>query len=33
MELDNIHKHSFILEAADIIFENLDEAIAYLKKL
>jgi nucleoside 2-deoxyribosyltransferase len=30
---DNIHKHIFILEAADIVFETLDEAVNYLLKL
>lgn len=33
MENDNIHYHSFILEAADIIFETHKEAITYLKNL
>lgn len=30
---DNIHSHSFILEAADIIFTNLDDAIVYLGEI
>jgi hypothetical protein len=33
MEKENIHNHAFILEAADIIFENYYDAIEYLKKL
>ena len=31
MEKDNIHRHAFTLEAADIIFETLDEALEYLR--
>lgn len=30
---DNIHRHAFILEMADIVFETLDEAKEYLRKL
>jgi len=33
MEKENVHRHAFILEAADIIFETLDESKAYLAKL
>ena len=30
---NNIHNHAFVLEAADVIFETMDEAMAYLCKL
>ena len=30
---DNIHNHAFIREAADIIFETIDQAISYLEKI
>jgi nucleoside 2-deoxyribosyltransferase len=30
---NNIHRHAFILEAADIIFEEHEEALSYLAKL
>jgi nucleoside 2-deoxyribosyltransferase len=33
MSKENIHNHCFILEASDIIFEKLDDAITYLKKI
>jgi len=33
MEKDNPHRHAFILEAGDIIFEQLGEAFLYLEKL
>lgn len=33
MQKDNIHRHAFILEAADIVFETHEEAIDYLYKL
>lgn len=33
MEPDNIHRHAFVLEAADIIYESHEKAIAYLKEL
>jgi hypothetical protein len=33
MEDENIHQHSFVLEAADVIFPTLDEAKMYLEKL
>jgi len=33
MEPDNIHRHAFTLEMADIVFETLAEAKEYLRKL
>jgi nucleoside 2-deoxyribosyltransferase len=33
MEKSNPHRHAFVLESADIVFETLDEAIDYLKLL
>ena len=30
---NNIHNHAFILEAADIVYETLDDAIDYLNNL
>lgn len=33
MEKENIHNHAFVLEAADIVFENFEEAMFYLEKL
>lgn len=33
MEKQNPHQHAFVLEAADVIFSNCDEATAYLEKL
>jgi nucleoside 2-deoxyribosyltransferase len=30
---DNVHRHAFILEAADIIFATMDDAIGYLRLL
>lgn len=33
MEKDNVHQHSFVLEASDIVFNTYDEAIAYLNEL
>ena len=33
MEDGNVHDHSFMREAADIIFKTLDEALDYLKQL
>lgn len=33
MEKDNPHRHAFVLECADIVFETLPEALAYLKNL
>ncbi len=32
MEKDNIHMHAFVLEAADIIFNDEETALTYLKK-
>jgi len=32
MEPNNIHKHAFILEAADIIFHTAEDAEEYLSK-
>ena len=29
----NVHQHAFILEAADIVFETLNEAMEYLQQL
>lgn len=33
MEKNNVHRHAFILEAADIVFETHLEAMDYLKEL
>jgi len=33
MEDDNIHNHAFVLEAADIIYDNHESALTYLKEL
>jgi hypothetical protein len=33
MQEDNIHRHAFILEAADIVFTEHDEALSYLAHL
>lgn len=33
MEQENIHRHAFVLEAADIVFESPDEAVQYLQVL
>lgn len=33
MTEDNIHNHAFIREAADIIFDNMDDALVYIKGL
>lgn len=33
MDKENVHRHAFIIEAADIIFEDVDTALAYLQKL
>lgn len=33
MEQGNIHRHAFVLEAADIVFETHEEAIEYLTLL
>ena len=33
IDKDNIHRHAFVLEAADIVLETTEEAIEYLRKL
>ena len=33
MEKENVHNHPFIKEAADVIFETLDEAVDYVNSL
>lgn len=33
MQKDNIHRHAFILEGADIVYETHEEAMDYLDKL
>lgn len=33
MEEDNPHRHAFVLEAADIVYPNLVEALYYMEKL
>jgi nucleoside 2-deoxyribosyltransferase len=33
MGKENIHRHAFVLEAADIVFETHDEAMSYLYKV
>ena len=33
MEMNNIHRHSFVIDAADVLFETLDEALDYLGNL
>jgi len=33
MEEDNIHQHAFVLEASDVVFEDVDEALDYINKL
>lgn len=33
MEKENLHRHAFVIEAADIIFETEEEAITYLEIL
>lgn len=33
MDKSNVHRHAFVLEAADIVYETHEEAIEYLKKL
>lgn len=33
MQKDNIHRHAFVIEASDIIFECHEDAIEYLTKL
>jgi nucleoside 2-deoxyribosyltransferase len=31
MGKENIHRHAFVLEAADVVFETMEEALEYLK--
>ena len=33
MEDDNVHQHTFVLEAATIVFNNVSEALEYLERL
>jgi len=33
MEKENIHRHAFVIDSADIVFETLDEALDYLENL
>lgn len=33
MEKENIHRHAFVIEFADVIFETSEEALAYLAEL
>jgi nucleoside 2-deoxyribosyltransferase len=33
MQDDNIHQHAFVLEAANIVFSDYNEAISYLREL
>ena len=33
MDEDNIHQHSFIIDCADVIFPNINEALLYLNNL
>jgi nucleoside 2-deoxyribosyltransferase len=33
MQKDNIHRHAFVIEACDTIFETMEEALAYLENL
>jgi hypothetical protein len=33
LEPGNIHEHAFVLEAADVVFNNEADALLYLKKL
>ena len=33
MEKDNVHRHAFVLESANIVFETLEEALSYLEDL
>ncbi|MHC4748265.1 MAG: nucleoside 2-deoxyribosyltransferase [Planctomycetota bacterium] len=33
MEMENVHRHAFVLEAADIVFETEHEAMVYLSYL
>jgi nucleoside 2-deoxyribosyltransferase len=33
MQKENVHRHAFILEAADVVFETHEDAMDYLEKL
>jgi len=33
MEKQNVHRHAFVLQAADVIFEDAETAVEYLKRL
>lgn len=33
MEEDNIHRHAFVLEAATVVYNNAEDAMAYLQAL
>ncbi len=33
MQEDNIHQHAFVLEAADLVFPDIEQAITYLAEL
>jgi nucleoside 2-deoxyribosyltransferase len=33
MQADNIHQHAFVLEAADMVFPDIEQAVAYLAEL
>lgn len=33
MDKDNVHNHAFVLEAADIIFDNFQDGLTYLRGL
>ena len=33
MQKDNIHRHAFLLDMADVVFETHEEAVQYLHKL
>ena len=30
---DNVHQHAFVLQAADVIFEDFEEVVEYLQKI
>jgi len=33
MDVENVHRHAFVLEAADVVFETEADALGYLKSL
>jgi len=33
MEEENVHRHAFVLEAADIVYDNVEDALDYLREL